>query len=140
MSVDSQYHASMSAFRRRSAILLPGFLKPVSSRLGDEEREYLQKKGALLIPDPPVRDSLCRAFMEFVYPCSPILDVSDFFTKMNRGDASLGRVSLLVFQAVMFAGAAHVPMEDLERAGYRSRREARLHLYNKVRVRVVSFA
>lgn len=72
--------------------------------------------------------------MDFVHPYTPILDVGDFFAKMNRGDASLGRISFLVFQAMMFAGSAYVPLELLKRAGFASRKEARSQLYQRVRV------
>jgi hypothetical protein len=52
---------------------------------------------------------------------------------MSRCDTSF-QVSLLIFQAIMFAGAAFVDMYHLQSEGYRSRSDARKTFYHRVRL------
>jgi hypothetical protein len=45
-----------------------------------------------------------------------------------------GQISLLLFQAIMFAGTAVVDMQLLRSAGYSNRKNARKAFFQKVRV------
>lgn len=95
---------------------------------------FLQKKKALDIPNRHLRNELLRCFVEFVYPYMPLFDLGDFLQSIEAGDGSKGKISLLVFQAVMFAGSAMVDSVHLQRAGFSSRREARKSFYQRARV------
>lgn len=64
----------------------------------------------------------------------PVLDLVDFFSAVDREDGSNGRVSLFLFQAVMFAGIAFCDLSVLRKAGFHSRREARKRFYQKARI------
>ena len=77
---------------------------------------------------------MLRAYIEFVHPYMPLLDLHDFLAVIDRPDGSLGRVSLILFQAVMFAGSAFVDMDHLRFAGYATRKEARKDFFQKTRV------
>jgi hypothetical protein len=113
---------------------LPYFIKPLPSRIGPEEVAYLEQKGALTVPPVPLRNELLRAYIEWVHPYMPLLDLYDFIRIVDTGSGVLGRISLILFQAVMFAGSAFVDMEHLHSAGYTSRKEARKHFFQKTRV------
>jgi hypothetical protein len=52
---------------------------------------------------------------------------------MSRYDKSF-QISLLIFQAIMFAGAAFVDMYHLQNEGFRSRADARKTFYHRVRL------
>lgn len=99
-----------------------------------EEVGYLWKKGALTIPDPPFRNALLSAYIEFVHPYMPLIELDEFLRIVSEGAGKVGRVSLLLFQAVMFTAVAFVDMSYLTAAGYSTRRAARKAFYLKTRV------
>lgn len=113
---------------------LPRFIKPLPAKIGPEEISYLEKKGALTVPKGTLRSEMLRAYIEFVHPYMPLLDLHEFLTVIDRSDGSKGKVSLILFQAVMFAGSAFVDMSHLRSAGYATRKEARKDFFQKTRI------
>ncbi|KAI8936555.1 hypothetical protein NX059_006956 [Plenodomus lindquistii] len=113
---------------------LPRFIKPLPSRIGPDEISYLEMKGALTVPKGALRSEMLRAYIEFVHPYMPLLDLHDFLAIIDRADGSQGKVSLILFQAVMFAGCAFVDMHHLHTAGYATRKEARKDFFQKTRI------
>jgi hypothetical protein len=114
---------------------LPRFIKPLPAKIGPDEISYLERKGALTVPRGTLRSEMLRAYVEFVHPYMPLLDLHDFLSMIDRADGSKGKVSLILFQAVMFAGSAFVDMQYLRAAGYATRKEARKDFFQKTRVR-----
>jgi len=119
---------------RRAVPTLPAYIIPLSARIGQDEVEFLEKRKALSIPDTALRNEILRCYIEFVHPLMPILDLHDFLNIVEKEDGSSGRVSLLLFQAVMFAGSTYVDMSYLRDAGHLVRKEARKSLYQRARV------
>ncbi|KAF2272569.1 uncharacterized protein EI97DRAFT_205549 [Westerdykella ornata] len=113
---------------------LPPFIKPLPAKIGPDEIAYLERKGALTVPKGTLRSELLRAYLDYVHPYMPLLDLHDFLTVIDQPDGSLGKVSLILFQAVMFAGSAFVDMHHLRAAGYGTRKEARKDFFQKTRV------
>jgi hypothetical protein len=113
---------------------LPRFIKPLPSKIGPDEISYLEKKGALTVPKGILRSEMLRAYIEFVHPYMPLLDLYDFLMMVDKPDGSNGKVSLILFQAVMFAGSAFIDMQHLRTAGYATRKEARKDFFQKTRV------
>ena len=112
---------------------LPAYLKPIPARLGHDEIVFLEKKGALTIPATPLRDALLKNYAEYVHPYMPLLNLQEFVGVIDRNDGSQ-TISLLLFQAVMFAAVATVDIQFLQSAGYATRRDARRDFYQKTRV------
>ncbi len=79
---------------------LPAFIKPIPSRLGQDEILFLERKGALTIPPTPLRDALLKEYAEFVNPYMPLLNFHELVDIVDRNDGSQ-TVSLLLFQAMM---------------------------------------
>jgi hypothetical protein len=113
---------------------LPPYVRPLPQRLAAEDVTYLFGKKALSIPDVLLRNALLRAYVEYVHPYMPLIALHDFLAVVDRGTGENGRLSLLLFQAVMFAGTAFVDMDYLIGAGYQSRKEARKEFYQKAKV------
>jgi hypothetical protein len=113
---------------------LPRFIKPLPAKIGPDEIAYLEKKGALSVPKGNLRGEMLRAYVEFVHPYMPLLDLHDFLSMIDKRDGSKGKVSLILFQAVMFAGSAFVDMEYLRTAGYATRKDARKDFFQKTRI------
>lgn len=112
----------------------PRYLKPLSSRIAREDLEFLRQKGALTIPESELRDELLRCYVQWVHNFMPMLDLRQFLRCIVENDPS-GNISLLLFQAVMFAGTAFVDLKHLQAAGYPTRKSARKAFFNRVKVR-----
>ncbi|KAH9208634.1 fungal-specific transcription factor domain-containing protein [Leptodontidium sp. 2 PMI_412] len=113
---------------------LPDYLKPLPQRMTSVDIDYLFAKGALSLPDAPVRNALLRAYCEFVHPYMPLLELHHVLEIMNDPTGESGKISLLLFQAIMFAGTAFVDMGHLVAAGYTNRKAARKAFFQKARV------
>lgn len=113
---------------------LPPFVRPLPSKISPEDVRYLHAKGALSIPCLSLQNALLRAYIEFVHPYMPLMDLVPFLTTINRYDGSKGQVSLFLYHAVMFSATAFVDMRHLREAGYATRKAARKGFFLKTRV------
>lgn len=115
---------------------LPSFLNPLPSQLVDSESDinYLHSRGALTLPSVSLQNALMQAYIEYIYPYMPSIDLHDFLHIIDNRDGSAGKTSLLLYQCVMFAATGFVPMQALTEAGYSSRKEIRKQFFTKVRV------
>ncbi|EED21803.1 C6 transcription factor, putative [Talaromyces stipitatus ATCC 10500] len=129
--IDPDFHPELEQFLFDDES--PQFLKPVSPRIATEDVEYLRSKGALTIPEPSLRNELLKAYVQWVYSSLPVLDLHSFLASVaqNKPDAN---ISLLLFQAIMFAGTAFVDIRHLQAAGFKTRREARKAFFNNTRL------
>ncbi|KAK5054521.1 hypothetical protein LTR84_001412 [Exophiala bonariae] len=112
---------------------LPDFLEPIPTSLLPEDLGYLHKKGCFDIPAPKFRDALFRSYAEFFHPYMPLLDLGRFLKVVTSQVPQNSRVSLLLFQAIMFAGSAHVDIKPLRMLGFLTRKAARRALYLKTK-------
>lgn len=108
-------------------------LKGPPDYLLPEDMAYLKSKGALSIPTPPLRNELLRCYIRWVHNFMPLLNLSELLgtTTYERAESNL---SLLVFQAVMFAGSSFADLRLLRAAGFSSRREAQRTLFMRAKV------
>ena len=114
---------------------LPAYIKPLPPRMTADDIQYLWKKGALSIPDTIFRNALLQAYIEYVHPYMPLIELHDFLRMVEQNNGESGKISLVLFQAVMFAGTAFVDMSLLKSAGFTTRKAARKAFYQKARVR-----
>ena len=112
---------------------LPSYIKPLPVRFEEDDISYLRSKGALSIPQPALLLGLLQSYADYTHPYMPTLDLAQLIRSVNQVDG-FQRVSLLLFQAVMFAGVAHVEAGLLTNSGFTSRREARRILFNRTRL------
>ncbi|KAJ4267035.1 hypothetical protein NW762_003133 [Fusarium torreyae] len=101
-----------------------------------DDMTYLQLKGALTLPSRECQEHLIWCFFEYVYPLMPIIDLDAFAQALESPGGNSGKISLLLFQAVLFAGAAHAKLAQLREAGFSTQEEARKMLFQRVKVRV----
>ena len=81
--------------------------------MSPEDAEFLQHKGALSLPAADVRNEILKSYIEYVDPFMPVLDLREFLRIVESGDGKSEKISLQVFQAVMFAGSAFVDISCL---------------------------
>ncbi|KAH7140253.1 fungal-specific transcription factor domain-containing protein [Dactylonectria estremocensis] len=113
---------------------LPAFIKPLPARFDSDDLDFLRSKGALTLPSRECQDALLWSFFEYVYPFMPILDLDQFLHSVEDADGKAGKISLLLFQAVLFTGTAHVPLHHLQNAGFTTRKNARKAFFQRVRL------
>ncbi|KAK3373841.1 fungal-specific transcription factor domain-containing protein [Lasiosphaeria ovina] len=113
--------------------LLP-FMKPFPAKIDEADLQYLRRKDALALPVPKLESALISAFVEFVHPYIPVLDLDKFLGVVSQRDGQNDKVSLLLYQAVLFAGAAFVDAGILRESGYTSRKEARKYFFSRVKI------
>ncbi|KAM3081375.1 hypothetical protein ACMFMG_004845 [Clarireedia jacksonii] len=112
---------------------LPDYIKPLPQKMTSIDIDYLYGKGALSVPEDSMRSALLCAYIEYVHPYMPLLDLNETMTIIN-GNGMPGNISLLLFQAIMFAGAGFVDIQYLKDAGFPSRKAARKAYFQKARV------
>ncbi|KAJ5814265.1 fungal-specific transcription factor domain-containing protein [Penicillium pulvis] len=116
-----------------SGIYLPPYIKPMPRHITDRDISYLADKDALTIPDNALRDEILRAYVTIVYPFMPTVDLEDFLLSIIQG-SERGSVSLILFQAIMFASVGFVDAKLLQSRGYSSRKAARKVFFSRVRL------
>ncbi|CAK7223868.1 hypothetical protein SCUCBS95973_005324 [Sporothrix curviconia] len=119
--------------QQQIAALLPGFIRPLPGKMAPEDIVYLHSKGAFTLPDVTLQKALLHAYVEFVHPYMPLLELHPFLETINDRDGKSGTVSLLLYHAVMFTAASFVPAKYLKAAGFSRRREARKSFFMKAR-------
>ena len=120
--------------QQQIAALLPGFIRPLPGKMAPEDIVYLHSKGAFTLPDVTLQRALLHAYVEFVHPYMPLLELHPLLETINDRDGKSGTISLLLYHAVMFAAASFVPAKYLKAAGFSRRREARKSFFMKARV------
>lgn len=108
------------------------YITTTKRRWKADELKFLNSQGALSVPDLTLRDHLLLSCVVHSIPFLPVLDVQDFLNAVT-GESNK-RVSLILFQAVMFAGTVFADLQVLLDAGFKSRIEARAYFYQKVKV------
>ncbi|RMZ78883.1 hypothetical protein DV738_g3643, partial [Chaetothyriales sp. CBS 135597] len=125
-----QYLPIKEPLRRFS---LPQYLRPVPQHNLDADLSYLSSRGALQIPGTGLRNQLLRCYAQYVHPYLPLLDLQDFIVAIERDDGS-NPISMLLFQAVMFAGTGFIDMGYLIAEGFDTRKAARRAFFQKVKL------
>jgi hypothetical protein len=120
--------------RQRPGVSLPSYIRSLPPRIMADDIEYLQRKGALTVPGTGLRNELLRSYVQYVHPYMPLLDLKDFLHPIEKNDGN-SPVSLLLFQAVMFAATAYIDMRFLHAQGFSNRKAARKVFFQKARVR-----
>lgn len=113
---------------------LPGYLNPLPGRMTSSDIDYLFSKSALSVPQQSVRNAILRSYVEYVHPSLPVIDLHDLLRIINDETGAMGKTSLLLLQAIMFAGAAFVDVEHLKAAGFVNRKVARKAFFQRARV------
>ncbi|KAL4784272.1 fungal-specific transcription factor domain-containing protein [Aspergillus varians] len=124
---------SFGSPRPTGSIVLPDYIRGLPARLQKEDIDYLAMKGALTVPDVTLRNELLKAYIHYVHTYMPLLDLEDFLQTIAQNDG-IRRMSLLLFQAVMFAGTAFIDLKHLQASGYTSRKAARKAFFQRARL------
>ncbi|KAF2645229.1 hypothetical protein P280DRAFT_545232 [Massarina eburnea CBS 473.64] len=112
---------------------LPRFIAPLPSHIVTKDVEFLSQKDAFAMPDPDTCHRILRSYVFSIHPFMPILDIQSIINAvLDEGKES--RISLLLFQAVMFAGLASVDSNVVRGLGFESTKQAREVFFARVRL------
>ena len=115
--------------------LLSHYTHVLGEQMPVNDLEYLIQKKALSLPCSHIRDELFANFLRYVYPLTPFLDIDDFYTRNLDGESMRpGDGSLLLTQAILYAGSQFTDLSTFQELGFDSRREACQHFRENVRV------
>ncbi|KAL4789283.1 hypothetical protein BDV19DRAFT_395188 [Aspergillus venezuelensis] len=111
---------------------------PELSVLPREDYQYLNSKGCFRVPGGAVLDEFVRSYFMYVHPSSPVINEATFW-RMYYGKALVkeredAKISLFVFQAILFSSCPFVPPVVLHAAGFPDLRVARNMLYTRAKL------
>ncbi|KAK0614090.1 fungal-specific transcription factor domain-containing protein [Immersiella caudata] len=115
---------------------LPIFIRDLNSRVDGIDVVYIQARGGFNIPEGKFRTALLTAFVDYVHPTMPVVDLQPILNAIDSQPPSKEKVSLLLFQSMMYAACAFVEEKALGEAGFPDRHTARQVLYNRCKVLV----
>lgn len=114
--------------------LLPDFIAPIPADMDIEDLDFLAQKGAFAIPEPELRNEILRSYMFSVQPFMPILDRAAVLDSILNEPDDDNRISILLFQAIMFAGLASLDLPSVYALGFESTKHAREVFFHRVRL------
>ncbi|KPI41827.1 Cutinase transcription factor 1 beta [Cyphellophora attinorum] len=115
------------------SICFPAYIKPLPDSLELQDLNYLRSKGAFDLPEENLRIEILRSYMLGVHVFMPILNLRETLQTIAANDGQK-RISLLLFQAIMFAGVAHLPDDSVHDTGFVTLKEARKEYFTRVRL------
>ena len=120
--------------RLSTAASLPLYIQALPATLGPEELVYLAWKDAFTLPSRHFLSvCLCR-YIEFVHPVLPLLNLNDALVSIDDETGASGKISIILFLAIIYAALPFTEIEHVRAAGYSSKLEARTVFYKKVKV------
>jgi hypothetical protein len=120
-------------------VQLPDFVQQLPSGLSTDDVDYLSVKGAFTTPGVSLQNALLRAFVEFVYPYMPIVDLHSVLHSVYQHGGRNSKVSLLLYQAIMFSAVPFVEAHVLLDGGFPSREMATRVFFQRTRVRKLAY-
>lgn len=105
------------------------------SHLPGDNLAFLRQKGVFKVPEKGLLVPLLTSYCNWIHPQLPFLDLSSILDGIFNHDGP--KISPLLFQSIIYAGAAHVPDTTFQRFGYASRAEAQNVFFQRAKVCVL---
>lgn len=107
-----------------------------------QDINYLELQGCLRVPTRAILDEFVQQYFLHFHPLLPLINEGDFWDMYCAGTNpqspsdtfSTGRMSLLVFQSMLFASCNFVSREAIKALGYPTIRAARAALHRRCKL------
>jgi len=99
---------------------LPRFIKPLPAHVGRTELEYLHYQDAFTFPNQRMQDRLFQCYVDFVHAEFPVVEVHEVIAMLEEGGRNNGKISLLLYWAMIFAASAFLECSEIRNLGYGS--------------------
>lgn len=99
--------------------------------------DYLELQGCFLVPKREILDDLVQQYFLHVHPFLPLLHEGHFWQMYHQPRAANPpalRMSLLVFQALMFSSCNFASPETLQALGFSTARQAKAGFYRRAKL------
>lgn len=116
------------------SISLPDYIRPVPTSMSRDDVDYLRRKGAFSIPEPQLRDQCLLGYLRNVHPVYPLVDFNTVQSIVGGTSNSNEKMSLLLLQALIFAGSTWADVRLVRRSGYLTRKALRQELHQRIRL------
>ncbi|KPM40118.1 hypothetical protein AK830_g6418 [Neonectria ditissima] len=107
-----------------------------ASQIFPQDYNFLETEACFHVPTKAVLDELVHQYFSNLHPHLPLLSEADFWESYRADDPSAGskpQLSLLVFQAMLFAASNFVSLEKALLLKYYIVRDLRADLYRKTK-------
>lgn len=129
-SNSSKARANSNAYN--SYDTLPFIATPELGHLSALDVRFMQLNGCFDLPPMPILNELVRMYFLHTHPIAPLLDEGDFWDAFSCSSGE--KISLLLFQAMVFAACAFIPEAVAEAAGFPYPRAAAEAFYKKTKI------
>ncbi|KAI0397356.1 hypothetical protein F5Y17DRAFT_369468 [Xylariaceae sp. FL0594] len=101
-----------------------------------QDVNYLESQGCLRIPTRAILDEFVQQYFLHVHPLLPFINEGDFWDLYcNQGGYGSGeKMSLLVFQAMLFSCCNYVSKNSIKALGFSNYRTARATMYRRTKL------
>lgn len=102
-----------------------------------QDVNFLELQGCLRVPTRALLDEFLREYFLHVHPLLPLVNEGEFwdiYCQNPNGNALNERVSLLVFQGILFASCNFISQAAIKALGYPSIRAARASFYRRAKL------
>ncbi|KAH8667895.1 fungal-specific transcription factor domain-containing protein [Ilyonectria robusta] len=101
-----------------------------------QDVNFLELQGCLRVPIRPLLDDFMRQYFLHVHPILPLINEGDFWDMYCHevDEIPTGRISLLVFQAILFASCNFVSPSTMEALAYATIREMRASFQRRAKL------
>jgi len=113
---------------------LPSFVAPPAPSMSRPAFAFLNAAGCFDLPSTLVQKMLITAYFEFVQPPLPLTDFWQYEDILELSHVQHNRISLLLYTALLFAGAIYVDQTQLSQAGHPVRWVLMQDLFEKAKV------
>ncbi|KIV93029.1 hypothetical protein PV10_04274 [Exophiala mesophila] len=114
---------------------LPAFIKPLPNHLEPCDIAYLTSKGALKLPSAKFQEEIVKCYVFYVHPFLPVVDLVQLLGALYRPSTfQRGKISILLYQAIMFAGVSFIDPANVKDLGFAAKRDARKAYHDKTRI------
>lgn len=107
-TTDREQHFSQDPYDKRVEDVGPPEYPFIDSQflssLPPEDVVFLFSKGCRTLPDEDAIDEFARQYFKRLHPSVPVVDEVEFWRIVYQQDGCSGKISLFVFQAILFAG------------------------------------
>ncbi|KAI1502947.1 fungal-specific transcription factor domain-containing protein [Biscogniauxia marginata] len=101
-----------------------------------QDVNYLESQGCLRVPTKAILDEFVQQYFLHVHPWMPLINEGDFWDMYcdQHGKGSNEKISLLVFQAILFSSCNFVSKDSIKALGFPSIRAARASFYRRTKL------
>ncbi|KAI1489775.1 fungal-specific transcription factor domain-containing protein [Biscogniauxia mediterranea] len=101
-----------------------------------QDVNYLESQGCLRVPTRIILDEFVQQYFLHVHPLMPLINEGDFWDMYGdqRGGGSGEKISLLVFQAILFSSCNFVSKDNIKALGFPTIRAARATFYRRTKL------